>query len=141
MDFSRCPACVCRRRSKLGKDRQKDNRRTNTKLADAHGTTQVVAWEDKDASSPSASPANSGNSVLRYGVVVIAGGGGAEGGGGGEGAGGGDDEDFDGGRASGRVGGGLRRLKVKLTPGRVDTLLSSQVCDNSCRARRDGGVE
>lgn len=90
----------------------------------------MVAWEDKDASSPSASPANSSNSVLRYGVVVIAGGGGAEGGGGGEGAGGGDDEDFDGGRASGRVGGGLRRLKVKLTPGRVDTLLSSQVCDN-----------
>lgn len=114
-----------------------------------HDARQVVAWEDKDASSLSASAyspntatspscsgsgSSSSNSVLRYGVVVAAGGGAGEAGGGGEGAGGGDEEDFDGGggggggRGSGRVGGGLRHVRVKLTPGRVDTLLSSQVC-------------
>lgn len=95
----------------------------------------MVAWEDKGASSlsPSSSIAGTapsgGKGVLRYGVVVVAGGGAAEAGGGagGEGAAGGDDEDFGGERGSGRVGGGLRHVKVKLTPGRVDTLLSSQV--------------
>lgn len=99
----------------------------------------MIAWEDKSGGGNSNSPASSlyasteppnattttsgggGAVVLRYGVVVI--GGSAE-----AGEGGGDDDDVPGDqRGSGRVGQGLRHVRVKLTPGRVDTLLSTQV--------------
>lgn len=101
---------------------------------------QVIAWEDKSDGGNSTSPASSlyastvppnattttssggGAVVLRYGVVVI--GGSAE-----AGEGGAEDDDVPGDqRGSGRVGQGLRHVRVKLTPGRVDTLLSTQVC-------------
>lgn len=86
---------------------------------------QVIAWEDKDGSNVSTPSSGAAvGSILRYGVVVVSGGGSAE-----TGDGGGDDDDVPGdGRGSGRVGEGLRHVRVKLTPGRVDTLLSSQVC-------------
>lgn len=60
---------------------------------------------------------------MRYGVVIN--GGSAE-----AGEAGADDEDLPAdGRGSGRVGQGLlRRVRVKLTPGRIDTMLSTQVC-------------
>lgn len=103
---------------------------------------QVIAWEDKSGGGNSNSPASSlyaskeppnaitttstgsgggGSVVLRYGVVVT--GGSTE-----AGEGGGDDDDVPGDqRGSGRVGQGLRHVRVKLTPGKVDTLLSTQV--------------
>lgn len=58
---------------------------------------------------------------MRYGVVIT--GGSAE-----AGEAWADDEDFPpDARGSGRVGQGLRHVRVKLTPGRIDTMLSTQV--------------
>ena len=65
---------------------------------------------------------NAAASVMRYGVVITVGS--AE-----AGEAGADDEDFPAdGKGSGRVGPGLRHVRVKLTPGRIDTMLSTQVC-------------
>lgn len=72
-------------------------------------TKQVIAWEDKGTTF--ILPGNA-VSVMRYGVVII--GGSAE-----AAEGGGDGEDG--------PGEGLRPVRVKMTPGRVDTLLSTQV--------------
>ena len=95
------------------------DRGQSTVWLNASTASQVIAWEDKQTSA-----SGSGSSgVMRYGVVIM--GGSSEGG---EGAG--DDDEYAGdGRGSGRVGGGsgLRHVRVKLTPGRVDNLLSSQV--------------
>lgn len=76
---------------------------------------QVVAWEDKGESS---SDEDNTSSVMRYGVVII--GGSVEAGDEGD-----DDETVPGDGSNGRE--GLRYVRVKLTPGKVDTLLSTQV--------------
>lgn len=77
---------------------------------------QVIAWEDKNSSAS--------QGVMRYGIIIM--------GSSKAGETGGDDEESPGdSRGSGRVtgggGSGLRHVRVKLTPGRVETLLSSQV--------------
>ncbi len=97
---------------------------------------QVIAWEDKATATTTTTPSRNGNTaVWRYGVVVTGGGEGDLIGN--EGLEGDDTltlTSADGGRGSGRVcvgqgeGKGLRHVRVKLTPGKVDTLLSSQVC-------------
>lgn len=90
---------------------------------DTKNRQQVIAWEDKDASSLPPNSSDNGRSagvILRYGVVVV--GGSVE-----AGEGGGDDDDVPGGDRKGPGGEGLRYVRVKLTPGRVDTLLSTQV--------------
>lgn len=86
----------------------------------------MVAWEDKEASPPGSN--SDVDRVMRYGVVII--GGSAE-----AGEGGGDDEDVPGGgdgKGSRRGGEGLRYVRVRLTPGKVDNLLSTQVCVCLC---------
>lgn len=86
---------------------------------------QVIAWEDKKSSHASADSAAT-DSVMRYGIVIM--GGSAEAG---EGAGEDEDAASDG-RGPVRIGEGLRHVRVKLTPGRVDTLLSTQVSIVPC---------
>lgn len=82
---------------------------------------QVVAWEDKDAT-PSG-PNGAVGRVMRYGIVII--GGSAE-----AGEGGVVDQDVPevvGGGRFGRTEEGLGYMRVKLTPCRVDTLMSTKV--------------
>lgn len=84
---------------------------------------QVVAWEDKDATPPG--PNGAVGRVMRYGIVII--GGSAE-----AGECGVVDQDVpeevDGG-GSGRAEEGLSYVRVRLTPCRVDTLMSTKVRD------------